>query len=251
MITDPEGTVLALFAAFCRIGGCIMALPGFSSARLSVTTRLFLSFAVSLAILPVLWDTIYPRVQGTAGSAGYLYLVVAELLIGTMYGLIARFYVLGLQFAGTVIGMTIGLSQPSGADIIEDTFENPLANMLNFSGLMLLFMLDFHHVVFQALVDSYALVPLGGFPDAQKMLITLTDTLAETFMLMLRLASPFIIFGLMFNFSIGLINKLAPQIPVFFISTPYLLIGGLLLLYFSIAAMIMQFARYFPMIYEG
>ncbi|MEK1866815.1 MAG: flagellar biosynthetic protein FliR, partial [Ensifer adhaerens] len=30
MITDPEGTVLALFAAFCRIGGCIMIMPGFS-----------------------------------------------------------------------------------------------------------------------------------------------------------------------------------------------------------------------------
>lgn len=251
MITDPEGTVLALFAAFCRIGGCIMAMPGFSSARVSVTTRLLLSLAVSLAILPVLWDTIYPRVSATDAGADYLYLIVAELLIGTMYGLIARFYVLGLQFAGTVISMSIGLSAPGGGDIIEDTSENPLTNMINFCGLMLLFMLDFHHIVFRALVDSYAVMPLGGFPDSQKMLITLTDTLSQTFMLMLRLASPFIIFGLMFNFSIGLINKLAPQVPVFFISTPYLLIGGLLLLYFSIAAMIMQFARYFPMIYEG
>lgn len=26
MITDPEGTVLALFAAFCRIGACIMVM---------------------------------------------------------------------------------------------------------------------------------------------------------------------------------------------------------------------------------
>ena len=55
MITDPQGTVLALFAAFCRVGGCFMLLPGFSSARLSLQIRLFLAVAVSIAILPILW----------------------------------------------------------------------------------------------------------------------------------------------------------------------------------------------------
>ena len=35
MITDPQGTVLALFAAFCRVGARFMLLPGFSSARVT------------------------------------------------------------------------------------------------------------------------------------------------------------------------------------------------------------------------
>ena len=81
------------------------------------------------------------------------------------------------------------------------------------------------------------------------MLITLTDTLRASTDLMLRLASPFLIYGLMFNVGIGLINKLAPQIPVFFISTPFLLAGGLFLLYLSIAALIRQFADGFPMVF--
>ena len=36
MTDDPQGIVLALFAAFCRIGGCILVLPGFSTARVPV-----------------------------------------------------------------------------------------------------------------------------------------------------------------------------------------------------------------------
>jgi len=68
---------------------------------------------------------------------------------------------------------------------------------------------------------------------------------------MLRLASPYLIYGLIFNISIGFINKLAPQIPVYFISTPYLLMGGLFLLYFSIAAMISQFGQSFAALYVG
>ena len=249
MITDPEGTVLAMFVAFCRIGACFMVLPGFSSARIPVMVRLLMAAAVAMAILPVLWDTIYPKVSGN--DYAYIHLVVGETLIGTMYGLIPRLYVLGLQFAGSAISMSIGFNSPGAPDVIEDTAENQLTNMISFGGLLLLFMLDFHHVILRALIDSYGLMPLGGFPDVQKMLITLTDTLGATFLLMLRLASPFIIFGIMFNFSIGLINKLAPQIPIYFISTPYLLMGGLLLLYFSIAAIVRQFADNFARIFIG
>lgn len=248
MIEDPQGTVLVLFAIFCRIGACIMTLPGFSSARISMTVRFFLAFAVSMAMTPILFDTIYPRVS--AGGAILIGVIVGELLIGMMYGLVPRFFVLGLQFAGSAISMAIGLNTPGASDILEDTPENQMTNLISFGGLLVLFMLDFHHVVFRALVDSYGVMPLGGMPDSQKMLITLTDTLSQTFMLMLRLASPFLIFGLMFNFAVGLVNKLAPQVPVFYISTPYLLMGGLLLVYFTIAAMVMQFAQYFPMIFN-
>lgn len=248
MIADPQGTVLVLFAIFCRIGACIMTLPGFSSARISMTVRFFLAFAISMAMTPVLFDTIYPRVQG--GGSSLVAVIVGELLIGIMYGLVPRLFVLGLQFAGSAISMAIGLNTPGASDILEDTPENQMTNLISFGGLLILFMMDFHHVVFRALVDSYGVMPLGGMPDSQKMLITLTDTLAQTFILMLRLASPFLIFGLMFNVAVGLVNKLAPQVPVFYISTPYLLLGGLLLVYFTIAAMVMQFAQYFPMIFN-
>ena len=248
MISDPQGTVLVLFAIFCRIGSCIMTLPGFSSARISMTVRFFLAFAVSMAMTPLLFDALYPRVS--VGGSTLVGVIVAEILIGMMYGLVPRLYVLGLQFTGSVVSMAIGLNTPGATDILEDTSENQMTNLISFGGLLLLFMMDFHHVVFRALVDSYTVMPLGGMPDSQKMLITLTDTLSQTFMLMLRLASPFMIFGLMFNVAVGLVNKLAPQVPVFYISTPYLLLGGLLLVYFTIAAMVMQFAQNFPMIFN-
>ncbi|NKN34806.1 flagellar type III secretion system protein FliR [Agrobacterium sp. a22-2] len=249
MIDDPEGTVMALFVAFCRIGGCMMVLPGFATSRVPAQLRLYIALAMSMAILPVLWDMIYPRVAG--GAATYIGLIVTETLIGTMYGMIARIYTLGLQFAGAVLTMSIGFNAPGTADALEDSSENQLTNLISFGGLLLLFMMDFHHIVFRALIDSYDIMPLGGVPDTQKMLITMTDTLQATFMVMLRLASPFIIFSIMFNFSIGLINKLAPQIPIYFISTPYLLVGGLFLVYLSIAALVRQFAENFTPIFLG
>ena len=79
----------------------------------------------------------------------------------------------------------------------------------------------------------------------------LTDTLVASMNVAIRVASPFILYGFLFNVAIGLINKLAPQIPVYFISTPYALAGGLLLLYFGIAAVVNQFVSGFFLVFSN
>ncbi len=249
MITDPQGTVLALFLIFCRIGGCILAMPGFSSARVPALLRVFMAGALSLSIMPVLWDTVYPAVRSS--NATYIGYIFSESLIGVMFGMLARLYTLGLQFAANIIGMMVGYSQPSASDIFEDGSESALSGFIIFAGMMLLFMMDFHHVVFRALIDSYTSMPFGGVMDMRSTLISFTDTLSTTTFIMLRLASPFLIYGLLFNIAIGFINKLAPQIPVYFISTPYLLLGGLFLFYFSVAALISQFGQSFTSVFIG
>ena len=60
MIADPEGTVLAMFAAFCRIGACFMLLPGFGTVRVPMQVRLFVAIAISFALLPILsaWENV-------------------------------------------------------------------------------------------------------------------------------------------------------------------------------------------------
>jgi flagellar biosynthetic protein FliR len=123
--------------------------------------------------------------------------------------------------------------------------------LISFAGLMVLFMLDFHHVILSSIVDSYKVMPLGVGFDPQGVLITLTNALETTFYIMLRLASPFIIYGLLFNVAIGMVNKLAPQMPLYFISLPYLIMGGMFLLYLGIAAMLKLFADGFGPMMQG
>ncbi|MCJ2140892.1 flagellar biosynthetic protein FliR [Methylobacterium sp. E-066] len=58
----------------------------------------------------------------------------------------------------------------------------------------------------------------------------------------LRLTSPFIVYSMVVNFALGLANKLTPQIPIFFVATPFLLFGGLMLLLFLSTDLFGQFA---------
>ncbi len=249
MINDPQGTVLVLIAVFGRIGGCFMFLPGFSSARVPMQLRLFVAIAVSMAIMPLLWAPLYARVQDT--PIQYITMIFVETAIGSVIGLIARYFVFGLHYAGTVITMMSGYNAPPASDILDAEASNQVTNLLTFGALMVLFSLDFHHVIIAALVDSYQTLPVGGVFDTQKSLVTLTDTLSATFMVMLRLASPFVAFGFLFNVAIGFINKLAPQIPIYFISAPFQIMAGLTLIYFGIALFLRLFADAFLPVFNG
>ena len=49
--------------------------------------------------------------------------------------------------------------------------------------------------------------------------------------LSIRVVAPFVIYAVMINLAIGLTNKLTPQIPIYFISMPFVLLGGLILFF--------------------
>jgi flagellar biosynthetic protein FliR len=249
MIIDPEGTVLALFASFCRIGACFMLIPGIGSFRIPAQIRLFVAVAASIALLPLMWSSIYPKIA--VSTSGYVGLVFSEIMIGSVLGLIARFYTLALQFAGTTVAMMIGYNAMASADIVEAESQPQLGTMIGFTGLLILFMMDFHHLVIEALTASYDFMPVGSGFDPQMALVTLSDTLTASFLTILRLVSPFIVYGLTFNLSVGMVNKLAPQIPVYFISLPFILTGGLFLLYYGSNDFFHQFAEGFAPVFDG
>lgn len=234
-----ETVVLAAFLAFCRIGACFMLMPGLSSMRIAMHVRLFIAVAVTWALLAHLWDVIVPFVGRSPDAM--LMLIASELMIGATIGMVTRLYTLALQFAGSAIAMTGGFGGMAGSAVDEAEPQAPLTVIITTCALLLLFALDFHHEVLKALIASYEVAPLGKFFDAQGALIDIADTVSQSFYLTLRLASPFIAYGILANLAIGFLNKLVPQIPVYFISLPFIVAGALILLYFGIGIMLTLF----------
>lgn len=233
--------VFAAFLAFCRIGACFMIMPGLGSARVPMQVRLFVAVAVSLALLANLWQTIAPH--AAAGADAMFLLILSELLTGGLIGLIARFYLLALQFIGSAASMLIGLGGTGGGPAIEDNDQQPaLGAIISLSALMLLFTLNFHHEIIRALIDSYRIVPVDGLFSAQSALVDLTDTISDSFLVVLRLGSPFVAYAILVNLATGFVNKLTPQIPIYFISLPFVITGGMFMVYFGITTMLSLFA---------
>jgi len=241
--------VIAAFITFCRVGGCFMVMPGLSSARVPLQIRLFVAVAATFALLINMSDEVIPHTRQQ--PAGLVVLVISETLIGGLIGLMARFYVLALQFTASSISMMIGFNGGMGHAIEESEPQATLASLISFSALLVLFVLNFHHEIIKAIVLSYRLAPLDAFYNPQSGLVDLTDTLSEAFMVMLRLGSPFLAYSLLVNLAIGFVNKLTPQIPVYFISLPFVITGGMILLYFGAPVLLSLFADGFVSVTVG
>jgi flagellar biosynthetic protein FliR len=56
------------------------------------------------------------------------------------------------------------------------------------------------------------------------------------------LGSPFVAYAILVNLGTGLVNKLTPQIPIYFISLPFIITGGLVLMYFAIGNFLSLYA---------
>ncbi len=121
----------------------------------------------------------------------------------------------------------------------------PLATLISLAAIALLFAADLHWELLRGLVASYDVIPVGADFNARLALKQIADALGESFRLSLRIASPYVIYALVVNLALALVNRLTPQVQVFFVAMPFVAAGGLLLLYFTIKPAIDAFVSGF------
>jgi flagellar biosynthetic protein FliR len=240
VIDAAPQTVIAVFLIFCRIGGALMIMPGFSSSYVPPRVRLSIAFVVTLALAPMFLPAVEQRL-GTGEMATVLGLIVSETATGFVIGFVGRVFFSALAFIGAAATQAIGLSAMPGT-IVEDSEQPPpIAALLTITATTMIFAMNLHWEVLRGLVDSYQSIPPGEGIGTRIALIDVTDQLTEAFLLALRIGSPFLIYSLIFNFALGITNKLTPQIPVFFIAMPFGVAGGMILLFFVIKDMLLAF----------
>ena len=232
--------LLATFLIFCRIGTCLMLMPGFSSPRVPVRVRLFLAVCVTLALAPLLVTNVQEATPRDAPIV-VLGLVASEMLVGAIIGLMGRMFFLALQFAGSAIAMLVGFSNTPDAMIEEGEPVAAVTGLITLTATILIFVADLHWEVLRALVESYSAVPVAKQLAANFGLIKIVDALTDAFLIALRISAPFIVYSLMINLMFGILGKLTPQIPVYFISIPFVLAGGGMVLYFTCSEFLQLF----------
>lgn len=227
---------------FTRVGSAFMIMPTIGDAFVSTRTRLLLALAVSMLVAPVL------RGQLPAEPTSPLYLTVLlieEVTIGVFLGTVARLLMGALEVAGTIIATQSGLANAqifNPALAAQGTLPGALLGWL---GLLLIFITDFHHLLIMAVVDSYSLFKPGAAIPIGDMASMIGRLVAHSFSIGVQMATPFIITGMLFALALGIMNKLAPQVQVFFLFTSLQVALGLFLLALTLSAMMMFWLRQF------
>jgi len=239
-----SSVILATFVLFCRIGACLMVAPGVSTAQIPQQVRLFVAVALTLALTPLLLPAAALRSLGDDPIA-LLRLIVMEGLIGAMIGALGRFFFSALETLASASANMLGLVNPFGVEVDPAQPLPPLATGVTLAASTLIFVSDLHWEILRGLVASYRVIPLASDFDPVYGVRHIGDALAQSFLIAVRVASPFFLYSVLANFTMTLINRVMPQISIFFISPPFLVAGGLALLYFVVKTEIGQFMSAF------
>jgi len=216
-----------------------MAMPGFSSPRIMIRVRFFVALSATLAISPLIVSLVEPIIaNGPADEL--LKIVFVELLIGVLIGAFGRAFFAALQMLAAAASMASGFSMPVA--IVEEYQQlPPMAGLITLTATAMLFITGAHADMFVALAESYKAVPVGGDFVPMAALDQFTTKLMQGLILALRITSPFLIYGLIVNLAMGLTNRLMPQMAVYFVAMPAVLMGGLFILWQIVAEMLQLF----------
>lgn len=235
----PE-TILGVFVIFCRVGGCLLVAPGFSSTRVAARIRLFIALTVTLAVAPLLLPKFSADLRNAA-PADTLWWIGCETLTGLAIGFFGRSFYFALETMASGMATMIGLGGIPGNPVADNEAASLAGALVMMAATILVFAMDLHWELIRGLVASYDRIPAGAPFGARTILAGLVDRISTAFTMAMRVTSPFIVYAVIVNLALGLANKLTPQIPVFFIATPFILFGGLVLLMALSSDLLAQF----------
>lgn len=220
--------IIEYFIVFVRTGTCLMILPGFSSMQLAMQIRLFIAIALSISIYFLVSDKIF--VPEDIDAASLLSLMLSEFFIAALLAFPVRFFFLALSFLGEIIMQTTGLNAIPGTPIGDTQASTVLSSLFNVTAIVLFFASGLHMNFIVALTNSFMILPPGETFNAAVLIQSVSTHLSEFFNIAIRLGAPILIYAVIMNIIAGMVNKLSPQIPVYFVSTPFLIFGGLIIM---------------------
>ncbi|MGF1457232.1 MAG: flagellar biosynthetic protein FliR [Alphaproteobacteria bacterium] len=232
--------IFPILMVFARIGTFVMVMPALSASFVSARFRLALAMALSVALAPVIPTTPAPVPLDVGGLVPIL---AGEMIIGLFMGLVSRSLLHALSMAGQIIGQSIGLSNIFMLPGMGDEVASALSSLFAVTGMVIFLVTDLHHLAIQAAAASFKTLPIGEAVEIGLLAERLAGTLQYSVTLAAALSAPFLVLGFLFYLAVGLINRMMMSLPVFFISLPLALGGGIAVLMVLTGAIFSRFAQ--------
>ncbi len=219
---------------FLRVGAAMALLPAFGERSVPQRIRLSLALAFSIVIFPAVSDRLAPVVSAQDPQPVFL---ATEVIAGLVIGIVLRLFILALQMAGSIAAQSTSLSQIfGGAAGVEP--QPAIGHIMVVAGLALAVITGLHVRIAEVFILSYDMMPAGVFPGPGMLSEWGIGRIAKAFSLAFSLAAPFIVASLIYNVTLGVINRAMPQLMVAFIGAPAITAGGLILLFLVLPSLL-------------
>jgi flagellar biosynthesis protein FliR len=224
-------TVWVIGFVFARIGALMMLAPGIGDSFVPARARLMVSLFMAILIAPVVSNSV-PQLPAQAADMAFM--LLKEILIGLSLGLGTRILFSALATAGAIAGMQTGLAMATAFDPSQNQQGAVFGTLLALLGTTLIFQTDTHHWFISGAVRSYSnFIPGAPLPLGDIAQFTI-KAFSQAFSLAIQITAPLLLYGIVMNIAMGIVNRIAPAIQVFFIGQPIQVLLGIML--FSVTA---------------
>ena len=220
-----------------RVSALIMTMIGLGAKAIPTKVKLFLSLAVTVAIMPA----IPPSQVESLFSFQTSILIAQQTIIGIMLGFVTLMVVNTFTLAGQIVAMQTGLGFASLVDPTSGMNVPAVGQFFLILSSLSFWAMDGHLAYLQFIVASFTSlpIPLQSFePVKFKELVNWGSWMFAT---ALSLAMAPLTAMLLINFSFGIMTRAAPQLNIFAIGFPITMCSGLLIMWLTMGNFMVHF----------
>jgi hypothetical protein len=144
-----------------RVGALLTTMPVFGTTLVPKRIKLFLSLAITLAIMPSLPPL--PTVNPLDLSG--LLLIAEQIIIGALLGLSLQLFFQAFVVAGQIVAIQMGMGFASMVDPANGVNVAVIGQFFTMLVTLLFLSMNGHLVVFEVLTESFTTLPVGGIAD--------------------------------------------------------------------------------------
>jgi flagellar biosynthetic protein FliR len=234
MLTVNEAEIMRLLAVwvwpFLRIVGMVMAAPIVGTRVVPGRTRIILSLALCGAIAPL----VPPPPAVEILSAVGLLVAIQQLLIGAAIGLVLRLVFVIVELAGQIVAQQMGLGFASLVDPQTGLQVPVLSQFYIILTTLMFFSLEGHLILISTLVDSFTILPIGVSGIGREGIELVLEWSRSLFSNALAIALPIVVALLVVNLSFGVMARSAPQLNVFVVGFPVMILFGVFMVFLTL-----------------
>jgi flagellar biosynthesis protein FliR len=218
------GKIDAFILVFVRMTALFVVAPMFGRRNIPTYFKIGFSFLLALILINT---TQLPTVDFYDSIYKYAALIIMEFIVGITIGYISYLVFTAIYMAGQLIDMQVGFGMVNVIDPISN-IQIPVTSNLYYMICMLIFMAsNGHHLLIEALFNSYKTIPLGGAVFNTSLLNDLIRVFGSLFVIGFKISAPVVTAILVTDIALGVLSKTVPQLNVFVVGMPLKIALGL------------------------
>ncbi|QCI16348.1 flagellar biosynthetic protein FliR [Buchnera aphidicola (Aphis craccivora)] len=222
--------ISSFFWPLVRILAFFSTAPIFNDQHINKKTKIVLSILITWIVFPFL-----PKINIEMFSFSGLLLLLQQIFIGITLGFTCQFLFATINFSGELIGLQMGLSFATFFNANSNIGVSIISRLLNVLMLSLFLSVNAHLYLISILINTFYSIPINVVFLNSNVFLNLLKFSSNIFLNSIMFVLPIIIFLLLSNLIMSILNRLSPQMSIFSIGFPLNLLIGIIVLYYLIS----------------